>query len=689
MKSFRTEHETPVVQKDIIELEKKIHAYKFGLVDEDKFRSLRLARGIYGQRQPGVQMIRIKLPYGKTSAKQLNRIADVSDTYSTGNLHITTRQDIQIHYVSLDKTPELWEELEKDNVTIREACGNTVRNVTSSELAGVDPNEPFDVSPISQAIFEYFLRNPICQEMGRKFKISVSSSEKDTALAYMHDIGLIPILKNDQKHYKVFVGGGLGSQVRLADEVPYLIPENEIIPFIEATIRVFDRHGERKNRMKARLKFLVKDFGWDKFLELVEAEKQVLPNKTVEIPRDANNYQPKKPSTEVPNVELDFLKYNQWLKQNVFEQKQKDFYTIGVKVRLGNFNTKQARKLAELIDKYAESEIRFTLRQNFIIRSVHEDFLPIFFSELSQIGFAELGYNSLSDITACPGTDTCNLGIANSTDLANALEQVIINDYQDLVEKHDLKIKISGCMNSCGQHMMAHIGFQGMSLKTKDKKVAPAVQILLGGENKGNGQASFADKVIKIPSKRATIALQYILNDFKDNAGSLNFSEYYEKQGKIYFYDLLKPLADASTITENELLDWGKTEHYKKEIGVGECAGVQVDLIATLLQESDEKIALAEEALNQNLFADSIYHSYTVFINSAKAILTKDDFKTNSYASIINNFEEEYINSNKIELPFSTPFSELVNQIQKAEPKKEFAIQYLEYARTFHNTIKN
>lgn len=689
MKSFRTEHETPVVQKDIIELEKKIHAYKFGLVDEDKFRSLRLARGIYGQRQPGVQMIRIKLPYGKTSAKQLNRIADVSDTYSTGNLHITTRQDIQIHYVSLDKTPELWEELEKDNVTIREACGNTVRNVTSSELAGVDPNEPFDVSPISQAIFEYFLRNPICQEMGRKFKISVSSSEKDTALAYMHDIGLIPVLENNQKHYKVFVGGGLGSQVRLADEVPYVIPENEVIPFIEATIRVFDRHGERKNRMKARLKFLVKDIGWDNFLELVEAEKKVLPNQTVEIPRDENPYQPIKPKTEVPNVELDFLKYNQWLKQNVFEQKQKDFYTIGVKVRLGNFNTQQARKLAELIEKYAESEIRFTLRQNFIIRSVHEDFLPVFFNELSKIGLAELGYNSLSDITACPGTDTCNLGIANSTDLANALEQVIVNEYQDLVEKHDLKIKISGCMNSCGQHMMAHIGFQGMSLKTKDKKVAPAVQILLGGENKGNGKASFADKVIKIPSKRATVALQLILNDFKENADSLTFSEYYEKQGKIYFYDLLKPLADASTITENELLDWGKTEHYKKEIGVGECAGVQVDLIATLLQESEEKIALAKEALSQNLFADSIYHSYTVFINSAKAILTKDDFKTNSYASIINNFEEEYINSNKIKLPFTIPFSELVNQIQKSEPKKEFAIQYLEYAQTFHKKIKN
>ncbi len=237
MQSFRTEIENPVVEKDIIELERKIAQFRGGKIDEEKFRSLRLARGIYGQRQPGVQMIRIKLPYGKVTSEQLNRISDVSDEFSTGRLHITTRQDIQIHYVSLDRTPELWAELDKDNITIREACGNTVRNVTASETAGVDPKEPFDVTPYAHATFEYMLRNPVCQEMGRKFKISFSASEEDTALSYLHDLGFIPQVKEidgeQVRGFKVLLGGGLGSQPRHADTVKEFLPTDQLIPFVE------------------------------------------------------------------------------------------------------------------------------------------------------------------------------------------------------------------------------------------------------------------------------------------------------------------------------------------------------------------------------------------------------------------------------------------------------------------------
>src|SRR5688572_4852863 len=217
MQSFRTELESfpnkngkAVVEKDIVELEKKIRLFREGKMDEEKFRSLRLARGVYGQRQQGVQMVRIKLPFGKITTKQLLKIADVSDEYATGNLHLTTRQDIQIHYVSLERTPELWAKLEQDDITLREACGNTVRNVTASPTSGIDPQEPFDVSPYAHATFEYFLRNPVCQEMGRKFKISFSSSDADTAYSYIHDIGVIPKLNsNNERGFKVLLGGGL------------------------------------------------------------------------------------------------------------------------------------------------------------------------------------------------------------------------------------------------------------------------------------------------------------------------------------------------------------------------------------------------------------------------------------------------------------------------------------------------
>ncbi|MFN9110184.1 MAG: nitrite reductase, partial [Bacteroidota bacterium] len=205
MQSFRTELENPIVEKDIIELEQKIRAFREGSMPEEKFRSLRLARGVYGQRQPGVQMVRIKLPYGKMTLAQWRRIAAVSDEYSTGNLHLTTRQDIQIHFVSLDRTPQLWADLEKDNVTLREACGNTVRNITASDTAGIDPEEPFDITPYAHAMFEYFLRKPVCQEMGRKFKIAFSNTDKDTALTFMHDLGVIPKVKTiDGKEVRGF-----------------------------------------------------------------------------------------------------------------------------------------------------------------------------------------------------------------------------------------------------------------------------------------------------------------------------------------------------------------------------------------------------------------------------------------------------------------------------------------------------
>jgi sulfite reductase (ferredoxin) len=263
MKSYRDPYELVqderkiIVEKDVIELGRKIAEFKEGLIPEDKFRALRLARGVYGQRQQGVQMIRIKLPYGRVTANQLRRIADVSDEYSTGRLHITTRQDIQIHYVSLDRTPQLWADLEKDDVTLREACGNTVRNVTASDLAGIDPEELFDVTPYADLVYRYFLRKPFGQELGRKIKIAFSSSDKDDALTFIHDFGFIPRIENEVKGFKVLVGGGLGAQPFLAKTAFEFLEAEKLIPFVEASIRVFDRHGERNSRNKARLKFLI------------------------------------------------------------------------------------------------------------------------------------------------------------------------------------------------------------------------------------------------------------------------------------------------------------------------------------------------------------------------------------------------------------------------------------------------
>ena len=686
MQSFRTEIENPVVERDIIELADKIAQFNNLQIDEEKFRSLRLARGVYGQRQEGVQMIRIKLPYGKVKSNQLRRISEVSDEYSRGRLHITTRQDIQIHYVDLQRTPELWAELERDDVTLREACGNVVRNVTASETAGIDVDEPFDVSPYADALYKFFLRNPICQEMGRKFKVSFSSTVKDTGLSYLHDLGYIAKIENGVRGFKVMVAGGLGSQPRHAEVLYDFLPSDKIIPVMEGVLRVFDRYGERKSRAKARMKFLLKDIGLEAFKNLIEEEQKAIEFKTVVI--DAASYVPSEPvSVEAPQVEIkDQAAFDLWKSTNLIPQKQKGYVAIGIKVLLGDFYTDKARLLADLVDTYAAGEIRLTLRQNIVIPFVKEDLIPLFYQELEKLGFVEAGYNKAVDITACPGTDTCNLGIASSTGIAVELEKVIAAEYPQYLKNEDLVIKISGCMNACGQHNMANIGFQGMTVRTPDKLVAPALQVLLGGGNLGNGNALFADKVVKVPSKRGPEALRRILNDYEANANGKEFVDYYKEKGEKYFYDFLNDLQDVTNLTQEDFIDWGEADKYVKEIGIGECAGVVIDLIATLFLESDEKIENAKEAFGNGVYSGAIYYAYQSIVNSAKASLLAANKKTNTHASIISQFDEEFISSGKIDL--GTSFAELIYQINKFAPTAEFAEKYINDAGSFLQKVR-
>nr|AOE13896.1 nitrite reductase [uncultured bacterium] len=685
MQSFRTEIENPVVERDILELEKKIHLFKEGKIDEERFRSLRLARGVYGQRQDGVQMIRIKLPYGKVSGDQLIRIADVADEYSTRKLHITTRQDIQIHYVSLDRTPELWAQLEKDDVTMREACGNTVRNITASETAGIDPREPFDVSPYAHATFQFFLRNPICQEMGRKFKISFSATEEDTALSFMHDLGFIAKIKDGQKGFQVMLGGGLGSQPRQADLLYDFMPEDQLIPTVEGVLRIFDRLGERAKRLKARMKYLIKDLGKDAFMDLVNEERKALSNKTYPIDVDAYESKMGMPNAVTPDVEINEKAFETWKSTNVFPQKQEGFFAIGIKTKLGDFSTEKARKLAVLVKKYAANELRLSLRQNILLRHIPESSLRFFYSKLDKLDFANPGYNTTVDITACPGTDTCNLGIASSTGMADILEQTLLEEYPEYINNKDITIKISGCMNACGQHNMANIGFQGMSIRTPEKLVAPAVQVLLGGGVLGNGQGRFADKVIKMPSKRGPQALRNILDDFAHNADGKDFLSYYDAQGQKYFYDILKPLSETDNLEPSDFVDWGNTDRYVQEVGIGECAGVVIDLVQTLLLEAKEKLALSIDSFEQQKWADSIYNTYTGLVNGAKALLVSENISTNTQANIIAEFDKTF--GEKPAVVGDKPFPALIYQIKENEPTKEFAETYLEEANAFFNRV--
>jgi len=691
MNSFRTELEDPIVQKDIVDLEKKIREFRDGKIHDEKFRSLRLARGIYGQRQPGVQMIRIKLPFGKVSFKQFLKIADISDEYASSNLHLTTRQDIQIHYVSLDRTPELWAKLEQDDITLREACGNTVRNVTASPTSGIDPNEPFDVSPYAYATFKYFLRNPICQEMGRKFKIAFSSSDADTAFTYIHDLGFIPklILKEGKevRGFKVLFGGGLGAQPSIAHIVNEFLPEDELIPYIESTLRVFDRYGERSNRNKARMKFLVAKLGLDEVLRLIAEERVANRTKHFKIDRDTVDLPQIPDKIELTDVPIsDQLLYQRWLDTNVFEQKQHGFYGVYIKVTTGDIPTSKARKFIAAINGLVADEIRITINQGLLLKYVRKEALPVLFERLKELDFVKPGFDSVSDITTCPGTDTCNLGISNSTELARVLEDLISEEFDDLIENQDIKIKISGCMNSCGQHGLAHIGFHGSSLKAAGK-VVPAAQVLLGGGTVGDGVGRAADKVIKVPSKRTKDVVRVILDNYSQNKnGDELFNDFYDRFGKDHFYQLLKPLADLSTLTPDEFVDWGHEEIFETAIGVGECAGVMIDLVSTLLLEAEEKLNWSIESMDAKAYSDSIYHAYSVFISSAKALLLDKGINSSTQVGIIRDFDEQYKDSQILKGLES--FADLVLQINKNEPSAEFARAYLGSTVDFIKRVK-
>ncbi len=666
-------------RRDIEELDRRIAAYKGGREDEERFKLYRLTRGVYGQRQLGVQMFRIKIPFGRLTAGQLVRIADISERYTNGNLHLTTRQNIQLHYVRLEDSPAIWTELAEEGITAREACGNTVRNLTASARAGIDPEEPFDVSPYAFAAFEYFLRNPICQDMGRKIKPAFSSSERDSAFTYFHDFGFIPRLREENgrevRGFKVVIGGGLGAQSMVAPTVYEFLEEDRIIPFMEAAIRVFDRYGEREKRMKARMKFLVKKLGLEAFLELVEAERQSLKEQRVVIDRAAVPAAAPPPPVPAPPAEpADAARYRLWLHTNVFEQKQAGYYGVQLKVRLGNIHAGTARRLADLVRTYAADDLRITVNQGVLLKFVRPEYLPYLYHELDRLGLADPGFETIADITACPGTDTCALGVTNSTGLARRLEEVIWEEYPELVEDSHIHIKISGCMNSCGQHMAANIGFHGSSIK-QGAHVVPAMQVVLGGGVDPEGKGFVAERIIKLPTKRIPDALRTLLDDYgAHGAAGEYFNDYFNRREKRYFYTLLKPLASTDDLVATDFMDWGQDHAYRQEIGVGECAGVTLDVVSAIINDAEEKVSLAKEALEAGHYADSIYHSYTAFVIGAKALLLSADVKCNTHRGILDDFQEHYVANGPF--AFEPGFPAFVLRMKDEAPSEAFAGSY-------------
>lgn len=677
----------PAALRDVEELRERIAAFHAGEIPEDRFKAYRLTRGVYGQRQEGVQMFRTKLPYGRITPDQLECMADLSVKYATGNLHLTTRQNIQMHHVRLSDSVKIWEGLAGVGVTAREACGNTIRNITAAATAGIDPMEPFDVTPYAQATFEYFLRNPICQDMGRKVKIAFSAHEADSAFVFIHDFGFIPRIRDGVYGFKVVAGGGLGAQSIMAQTAFEFLEADRIIPFMEAAVRVFDRYGERAKRNKARMKYLVRDLGFDAWLAMVSEELQALSQDVIVVDSPVDPGRPA-PERAVPAAGVtNGAAYETWLRTNTFAQKQKGYYGVYLKVLNGDIDHETAHKLAALVRATASEDMRITVNQGLLLKFVRPETLPYLYAELDKLGFAAAGYDSLHDITVCPGTDTCALGVTNSMGLARILNEVVREKYPDFAHDKYLKIKMSGCMNSCGQHMIAQIGFHGSSVRIDDR-VAPAMQVVLGGGVDPDGAGYIGDKIIKVPTKRIPDALSVILDDYTEAAEEGEyFNAYYRRQGKRYFYTLLKEFGEKDNLTDDDFIDWGDEQEYVQDIGVGECAGVSYDMVNTIIKDAEEKFTAASAALDWALYDEAAYHAYTGLVIGAKALLLSVDVACNTQIGILQDFDRHLVTERGFPVPGGS-LEQLALQIKMTKPNEAFATTFLGQFLTFLDGVR-
>ncbi len=574
----------PIMTEEFDEYEREVKRLRDGEWPQDQFTMWRLLRGVYGQRQPDAQMIRVKIPYGGLKADQLEALGVVARDYAPLRKgHFTTRENMQFHHLTLESAGQSLRILGEVGLSTREACGNTVRNVAGCPLAGVCADEPFDVSPYAAAYARYFLRHPVTQKMPRKIKSAFSGCSRDCAMTAIHDIGFLPVVQDGKKGFKMVVGGGTSIMPRVAPVLYDFIPVEEYLKASEAAFRVFDKADElRKNRMKARIKFLVDRVGIVEFRKMVEAEmkgdwakKSFDPTPLLYL--DDEEQDAPNPSAFRRNGSSAAAtpEYTEWLRSNVAQQKQAGYNVVEVKVPLGDVQAEQFPKLADVLRKYAGGRARVTQQQNMMLRWVPDNALHAVWEDLKTVGFGEAGVNEITDVTSCPGTDSCKLGITSSMGLAWELRKSLIAmDVKDPLVRQ-LHIKMSGCPNGCGQHHVANIGFHGGSMKGDRGNQVPSYEMFIGGSYEGSTR--FGERLkAKVPAKRAPEAVKRILDVYtRDRQQGEEFNAFVDRVGVKVFESTLEDLKEIGPLNRENIglyTDWAKTVLYKVERGEGECA---------------------------------------------------------------------------------------------------------------------
>ena len=568
-------HSSAAISDEIRVFEERISQLRAGQITDEQFRPFRLKHGIYGQRQPGVQMVRVKVPSGVLTAEQLRTLAQIADTYSTGRGHLTTRENIQFHFVKLENVPAIMRLLADSGLTTREACGNTVRNVTSCPLAGICPGESFDVTPYALGITRFLLRHPEFHDLPRKFKIAFSGCEDDgnCAVAGIHDVGLIArVQKTDggvRRGFKVMLGGGLGSLPTEAATLTEFLPDDELLPTIEAVLRVFNEHGNRKNKYKARLKFVLRDKGIEELRRLIEEKRKSSETRAEVLTVASPVATPLISIAPVAAPTTSSPEFDRWREFNVMPQRQQRHFAVWIKVAAGGVTSGQLRGLAKLLDKNRLPGIRIAIMQDFVIPWVQLQQLPGLFEGLRALDLATPGARTITDVTGCPGATTCNLGITRSLTLAEELSSLLADQTDPEILK--LRIKISGCPNSCGQHHIADIGLYGNARKIGDQQ-APFYQLLLGGAVNRDG-VRFGKQTMVVAAKQVPQTIRVLLDLYRnERSENESFREWLARTSEEDLVRRLSRHAEPPEGSDENFMDWGDIEEYSLRLGRGECA---------------------------------------------------------------------------------------------------------------------
>lgn len=581
----------PEIRADIEKFEEQLARFNAGELEEDAFRVFRLNNGIYGQRQGGQnQMVRVKVPYGSITPEQLDTFAHVAETYSRGWGHLTTRQNVQFHFVDLQIVPQVLRDLAAAGLTTREACGDTVRNVMGCHLAGACPYEALDISPWAEAAFQHFLHNPLAQRLPRKFKINFSGCETDCGQAMFNDVGVIATTRTlddgtAEAGFRVFVAGGLGANPHPALALEEFTAREDLMATLEAILRVFSNHGNRDNKLRARMKWLVDTMGWDEVQARILKERKLLVASSTwpgGIPEavlkagdapagTAPGVAPTPIGQGVPVALRRTDPYTAWDDANVVRGAAKGTVSAIAYAKLGDITTAQFRALAS-IQRELAAEIRITNRQNLAFRGLSESQLRTLHQRLDEIGMAEPGAELSRDVVACPGADTCNLAVTQSRGLADAIGAAL--DEAGLSDVGGIRTNISGCTNSCGQHHIADIGFFGAERRAHGQP-APGYQMLLGGYV-GQEKINFGEKALRLPAKNAPEAAVRVVRRFAEERqpGEV-FRSWIDRAGGVAavaegLRDLDEfPLPD---VAPEYYVDYGETGPYVAETGASECA---------------------------------------------------------------------------------------------------------------------